>query len=238
MHRAIRSYIQLRDLEVIQNTCIVKLINIQRHLCHFEREYKSIQNNTTAEKLKTEQLFVSNNLQCSDEIKKDSDGNSVEKMINTFEQIKTNLKIRQHQPGYVLSLLNGYILYSKLINIKNLRQAGGARIKFEFDARGIIHQFEHIVQSKEGVVTKLAKALKQNDKIRFEKDLDEDLRQVGIEFTVQTKVGAKLAMLKDEIDKREEGSEPLLNWSLYEIDRNRYFKKQSNAYDCLDVLKT
>ena len=45
-------------------------------------------------------------------------------------------------------------------------------------------------------------------------------------------------MLKDKIDKREEGSEPLLDWSVYEIDRNMYFKKQSNAYDCLDVLNT
>ena len=45
-------------------------------------------------------------------------------------------------------------------------------------------------------------------------------------------------MLKDEIDKREEGSESLLDWGLYEIDRNRYFKKQSNVYDCLGVLKT
>ena len=100
-------------------------------------------------------------------IKKDSDGNSVEKMINTFEQIKTNSKIRQHQPGYILPLFNGYILYSKLVNTKHLRQRG-ARIKFEFDARGIINQFEPFVQSKVAVVTKLSKALKQNKKIRFE----------------------------------------------------------------------
>ena len=158
---------------------IVKLINIQRHLGHLEREYKKIQNNITAEKLKTEKLFVSNNLQSSDVIKKDSDGISVEKMINTFEQIKTNSKIRQHRPGYVLPLFNGYILYSKLINTKHLRQ-GGAKIKFEFDARGIINQVEPIVQSKVAVVTKLAKAMKQNEKIRFEKDLDEDLMRRSV----------------------------------------------------------
>ena len=90
-----------------------------------------------------------------------------------------------------------------------MRQGRG-RIKFEFDARGILHLFEPIVRSKVAVVTKLSKALKQNENIRFEKDLDDDLRQIGIEFAVQSKVGAKLVMLKDKIDKRKEGSEPLL----------------------------
>ena len=100
---------------------------------------------------------------------------------------------------------------------------GGARIKFEFDARGILNQFEPILQFKVAVVTKLAKALKKNETIRFEKDLDEDLRRVEIEFIVQTKVGAKLAMLKDKIDKREEGSEPLLDFKTMELSApNRY----------------
>ena len=60
----------------------------------------------------------------------------------------------------------------------------------------------------------------------------------GIEFTVQMKVRAKLTMLKYKIEKREEGTDLVLDWSVYEIDRVRYFKKQSDTYDCLDVLKT
>ena len=74
--------------------------------------------------------------------------------------------------------------------------------------------------------------------LRFEKDLDENLRQAGIEFTVLMKVGAKLAMLKCNVQKREEGVDPILDWSIYAIERVRYFKKQSYTYDCLDVLKT
>ena len=52
------------------------------------------------------------------------------------------------------------------------------------------------------------------------------------------KVGAKLAMLKEKIDKREEGTDPVVDWNVYKIDRVRYFKKQSESYDCLDVLKS
>ena len=61
-----------------------------------------IKNTTGAEELKTEELFVSKNLQCADLIKKDSDGNSVEKMMSPFEETKTNSRIRQHRSGYVL----------------------------------------------------------------------------------------------------------------------------------------
>ena len=150
--------------------------------------------------------------------------------------MKTNAKIRFHQLGYVLPLFNGYILFSKLINTKHLKQ-GGARIKLKLEARGILNMFEPIVQSKQSAVTKLIKVLKDHEKLRFEKDLDDHLQLVGIEFATK-KVGAKLVMLKDKINKREEGVEPVLDWSLNEIDRSRYFKKQSNSYDCLDVLKT
>ena len=138
--------------------------------------------------------------------------------------MKTNAKIRFHQLGYVLPLFNGYILFSKLINTKHLKQ-GGARIKLKLEARGILNMFEPIVQSKQSAVTKLIKVLKDHEKLRFEKDLDDHLQLVGIEFTTQTKVGTKLAMLKDKINKGEEGVEPVLDWSLYEIDRSRYFKK-------------
>ena len=130
-----------------------------------------------------------------------------------------------------------YLLFSKLINNEHLKQ-GGARIKLEFEARGILDMLEPIVQSKQLVVTKLIKVLKDHEKVRFEKDLDDHLRLVGIEFTTQTKVGAKLTMLKDRVNKREEGEDPVLDWSLYKVDRNRYFKKQSTSHDCLDVLKT
>lgn len=77
------------------------------------------------------------------------------------------------------------------------------------------------------IVTQLTKVLKEHEKLRFEKNLDGDLHQVGIEFKVQMKVGAKLAMLKDKVEKLEEGTEPMLYWStsIYEIDQVRYFKR-------------
>ena len=82
---------------------------------------------------------------------------------------------------------------------------------------------------KQYVVTKLTKVLKDHEKLRFEKDLDDYLQQAGIELTGQMKVGAKLAMPKDkQVQKREEGVGPILDWSIYEIDIVRYFKKQSN----------
>ena len=88
------------------------------------------------------------------------------------------------------------------------------------------------------MVTKLIKALRENEKTRFENHLDVDLERAGISFTAQMKVGAKLAMLKHKIDKKEVGTDLVVDWNVYEIDRVRYFKKQSDTYDCLDVLKT
>lgn len=123
-------------------------------------------------------------------------------MMSLFEETKTNSIIRQKRSEYVPLLFNGYILYSKLINTKHLK-TGGDRIKLEFEARGIISLFDPIVRSKVSVVTKLIKVLKENEKTRFENDLNVDLERAGIAFTAQMKVGAKLAMLKD---KREEGT--------------------------------
>ena len=157
-------------------------------------------------------------------------------MMSSFEETKTNARIGQHRSGYVLPLFNGYILYSMLINANHLKNDGD-RIKLEFEVRGILSKFEPIVQSKVSVVTKLIKILKENEKTRFENDLNVDMERSGIIIT-QMKVGAKLAMLKDKIDKREEGTDPVVDWNVYEINRVRYFKKQSETYDCLDVLKT
>ena len=64
------------------------------------------------------------------------------------------------------------------------------------------------------------------------------MEQSGITITPQMKVGAKLAMLKDKIDKKEDGTDPVVDWNVYKIDRVRYFKKLSESYDCLDVLKS
>ena len=125
---------------------IQKLINIQRHPGLLEDQYNMIKNTTSAEEFKTEELFVSTNLLC--------DGNSVETMMSSFEETKTNARIRQSRSGYVLLLFNGYILYSKLINAKYLKKGEG-RIKLEFEARGILSKFDPIVQSKVSVVTKL-----------------------------------------------------------------------------------
>ena len=115
-----------------------------------------IKNTASAEEFKTEVLFDSTNLQCAGLIKKESDDNSVEKMMSSFEETKTNARIGQHRSGYVLPLFNGCILYSKLINTKHLKK-GGDRIKLEFEARDIIYKFDQIVQSKVSVVTKLIK---------------------------------------------------------------------------------
>jgi len=69
-------------------------------------------------------------------------------------------------------------------------------------------------------------------------NLNDDLRTLDIEFTPAMKVVAKLSLLKEKIEHNQKaGIEVNVDWNTYEIDRVKFFKKQSAGYNALNLLK-
>ena len=130
------------------NKGIMKLVKTQKHLYHLEDLYENIRQRKTSKVFESEVKFVSDNLKAADIIKKEKDSSTVETMINSFEDNKSNAKINAVRLGYVLPVFNGFIQYTKLINAKQLKN-GGDFIKQEFEARGIIDKLNLIMQKKE-----------------------------------------------------------------------------------------
>ena len=127
-------------------------------------------------------------------------------------------------------------MYKKLICKKQL-DLGDTLIQKEFRARGIIDQFNAIVVAKPKMVTRVIEALMADEKIGFKNCLNADLTKVGIEYTGRTTVGSKLSMLKDKVKRKEDNADTKIDWSVYEIDRVKYFKKISNEYNALSLIK-
>ena len=97
----------------------------------------------------------------------------------TYEEPKTNARTRTRSTGYVLPLFNGYIKYKNLCNKMQL-DAGGLLIKHEFESRGLLEDFNTIVQSKVRVITRCQEALAHHETMRFEKELDALLTELGV----------------------------------------------------------
>ena len=52
------------------------------------------------------------------------------------------------------------------------------------------------------------------------------------------KVVAKLSLLKEKLQTNlKKGIEVEVDWNTYEIDRVKFFKKQCDGYNALDLLK-
>ena len=94
------------------------------------------------------------------------------------------------------------------------------------------------MKTKARQITRITAVLKANEKVRFETELNSDLTKVGLEFTSTMKLGTKLSMLKEKIQLDEsKGITATVEWNPYEIDRVKFFKKQSDGYNALDLLK-
>mmetsp|Transcript_21469 Transcript_21469/g.43617 ORF Transcript_21469/g.43617 Transcript_21469/m.43617 type:complete len:109 (-) Transcript_21469:8-334(-) len=106
-------------------------------------------------------------------------------------------------------------------------------IKNEFESRGLLDKFNAIVESKVRVIPRCQEALAQHEAVRFEKELDAVLAEFGVVCFERFKVGAKILMIKEKME--ENGTEER-DWSVYEIDRQRYFKQQSVTYDIIALL--
>ena len=44
-------------------------------------------------------------------------------------------------------------------------------------------------------------------------------------------------MLKDKVKRKEDRADTLIDWGVYEIDRGKFFKKISEEYNALSLLK-
>ena len=158
-------------------------------------------------------------------------------MIGSFEENKSNAKTNMIRSGYILPVFNEYIQYTKLINVRHLKK-GGNCIKHEFEARNIVEKFNEIMKTKARQITRMIVVLKANEKVRFETELNSDLTKVGLEFTSTMKLGTKLSLLKEKIQLDEtKGIHGTVEWNAYEIDRVKFFKKQSDGYNALDLLQ-
>jgi len=57
-------------------------------------------------------------------------------------------------------------------------------------------------------------------------------------LTAEATKRQKLSLLKEKIEQNEKAAiEGNVEWNTYEIDRVKFFKKQSDGYNALDLLK-
>ena len=129
-------------------------------------------------------------------------------------------------------MFNGYVQYTKLCNKKNLN-AGGI-VQKEFEARGLLPKFLSIIASKMRLGTQCTEALRMHETQRFNTELNGDLTELGIDFNESMPVTTKVNILKVTLKSREnvEGRD----LSVYDIDRKKYLKKESNDYSALSLL--
>ena len=73
----------------------------------------------------------------------------------------------------------------------------------------------------------------KHERVRFEKELDTLLTELGVTDFERMKVPAKILIVKEKMEENEAEER---DWSVYEIDRKRYFKQQSGTYDALALL--
>ena len=80
----------------------------------------------------------------------------------------------------------------------------------------------------------MIEALRRHETQRFNTELNGDLTELGIDFNESMPVTTKVNILKVTLKSREnvEGRD----LSVYDIDRKKYLKKESNDYSALSLL--
>ena len=162
-----------------------------------------------------------------DNIRFKTDSDTVQKMLNTFHGNKTNSRIRTPNGGFILPLFNGFFSYFKACQKKNM--IDGGILQKEFHARGILHIYQALVAQKAGSRL-IWSALRADEKQRFEKDVNKELLALGVEIAPQLKLGAKLNLLKQTVQEKDDNTK---DYSEFFIDMNKYFKKQSTEYSSI-----
>ena len=207
-----------------------KVCDMERNLFKIETDINNIAKSNP--NFNADAKFVAETLASSNVIKKDSDKRKVDKLMASFDERKTNARMKKIRGGLVLPLFNGYVQYSKLCSRKNFNKKYGV-ITQEFEARGMLDKLADIRKSGKRMVTQCVEAIGAHEKKRFETEVVRELTAHNAEFTPSMKVAAKLALLKQIIEENEDDER---DWSAYEVDIKKYFKKQSNAFTALSLL--
>ena len=108
-----------------------KLVEMEKHLIEIEHDLTVICKQKGNVEFNAELKLVTGMLESSDKIKIEKDSQTVEDMVGSFDEIKSNAKIQRKSVGYVLPLFDEYVKETTVCASKNLQEGGFADLEFQ-----------------------------------------------------------------------------------------------------------
>lgn len=183
--------------------------------------------------VKEEKKIIATKLKKSDIVKTESEDIKFISLCSHHDSPDVGNYRINHAKVVILPKYKGYLQYTKVVTKKNCKVDGV--VKKEFAARGVlINDFNNIVAAGKTVPTLLKASLKEDERKRFEVEVDVRLISYNARFDKETSIGAKLTLLKEKFEDDEDIEK---DGSILEIDPDKVFKQRCHTYLQRDIIK-